>query len=253
MDPSTNGHMTRVAISGYASPRSSSSGGSSGQVAGRYRPPSAASPASSTSANPSSARPRGSRRRSRPRQHPQHGIDRAHLGHRGQRVQRRDDVGFAGGVGDEDQAGCPVRCLRPEIERPPARSSGSRRRGPRTPRPPRPAHPGGRPPRGSRRTRSAARRAGRSDAGRNEPRVACVPLDRFAAASMTSPSTRRSGGRTTGTAPVEHEVADRRALDEDGVEAVAHRGQRVVRGHHRRMHPHRDRAVVELLGEWPAA
>src|SRR5690606_1253329 len=36
------------------------------------------------------------------------------------------------------------------------------------------------------------------------------------------------GGRAAGAPAVEHQVADRGALDEDGVEAVPHRGQRVV-------------------------
>jgi hypothetical protein len=40
---------------------------------------------------------------------------------------------------------------------------------------------------------------------------------------------------------------DRVALDEHRVEAVAHRGERVVLGHHRRVDPHRDRAVVEAF------
>ena len=48
-------------------------------------------------------------------------------------------------------------------------------------------------------------------------------------------------GAAAGAPAVEHQVADRRALDEHGVEALPHRGQRVVDGHHRRVHPHADR------------
>ena len=58
-----------------------------------------------------------------------------------------------------------------------------------------------------------------------------------------------AGGRpAAGAAAVEHQLADRVALDEHGVEALAHAGQRVVHRHHRRVHAHGDLAagVVEL-------
>ena len=62
---------------------------------------------------------------------------------------------------------------------------------------------------------------------------------------MRSPSTALAVGQPAGAAAVEHELADGVALDEHGVEAVAHAGQRVVRGHHRRVHPHGDLAAVD--------
>ena len=74
------------------------------------------------------------------------------------------------------------------------------------------------------------------------------PRRRFMAASMRSPSTARRGRAAAGAAAVEHQLADGVALDEHRVEELAHRGQRVVDRHHRRVHPHRDLAV-ELLGD----
>ena len=57
------------------------------------------------------------------------------------------------------------------------------------------------------------------------------------------------GGRVAArAAPVEHELADGVALDEHRVERVADGRQRVVHGHHRRVHTHRDLAV-DLLGD----
>ena len=49
------------------------------------------------------------------------------------------------------------------------------------------------------------------------------------------------GRRAAGAAAVEHEVADGGALHEDGVEALAHGGQRVLERDHGRVHPHADR------------
>ena len=51
-----------------------------------------------------------------------------------------------------------------------------------------------------------------------------------------------------GAAAVEHQLADRVALDEHRVERVAHRRERVAERDHRRMHAHRDLAV-ELFGD----
>ena len=76
----------------------------------------------------------------------------------------------------------------------------------------------------------------------------CAPPTRFLAASTRSPSTADAVGLAAGAAPVEHELADRVALDEHRVERVAHRGERVVHRDHRRVHAHRDLAV-ELLGD----
>src|SRR5439155_18040577 len=57
----------------------------------------------------------------------------------------------------------------------------------------------------------------------------------------------RGGTRVAASAaPVEHELADLRALDEHGVEAVAHRRERVVRRDHRRVHAHRHLVLVTL-------
>jgi hypothetical protein len=61
---------------------------------------------------------------------------------------------------------------------------------------------------------------------------------------------RARGREPAGASAVEHQLADRHALDEHGVEALAHRGQRVTDGHHRRVHAHGDRiVVVEPLGD----
>ena len=55
------------------------------------------------------------------------------------------------------------------------------------------------------------------------------------------------GSRTAaGTAPVEHEIADRGAFDEHGVERIIDVGERVAGGDHRRMHPDGDLAVGAL-------
>ena len=60
-----------------------------------------------------------------------------------------------------------------------------------------------------------------------------------------------AGRRAAARAPaVEHELAAHRALDEDGVERAAHRGQRMGRGHHGRVHPHRELGpAVDQLGD----
>ena len=50
-------------------------------------------------------------------------------------------------------------------------------------------------------------------------------------------------------ASVEHERADRVTLDEHRVVAVAHTRERMRDRHHRRVHTHRERAVVEPLGD----
>ena len=57
----------------------------------------------------------------------------------------------------------------------------------------------------------------------------------------------RAGSREAAcTAPVQHQVLHGFALEEYGVEGVAHRGQRVIEGDHRRMHAHSDLAVLPL-------
>ena len=67
---------------------------------------------------------------------------------------------------------------------------------------------------------------------------------------MTSPSTALAVGDAAGAAAVEHERADGVALDEHGVVALAHAGQRMVQRHHRRVHPHaRPRRSPVLLGD----
>ncbi len=48
------------------------------------------------------------------------------------------------------------------------------------------------------------------------------------------------GRRATGTAPIEHQRADRRALDEHGVVTALDAGQGVCHRHHRRVHAHGD-------------
>ena len=55
-----------------------------------------------------------------------------------------------------------------------------------------------------------------------------------------------------GAPPVEHELADGAALDEHGVVAVAHAGQRVVARHHRRVDAHGHRESLLPLGPSPA-
>ena len=57
-----------------------------------------------------------------------------------------------------------------------------------------------------------------------------------------------------GAAAVEHQLADGVALDEHGVEALPHAGQRVVDGHHRRVDAHGDLpARRRRARRWPAA
>ena len=57
-------------------------------------------------------------------------------------------------------------------------------------------------------------------------------------------------GAAPGAAPVEHELAAHRALDEHCIEGAAHRGQRVGLGDHGRVHAHGDLgAAVEQLGD----
>ena len=60
---------------------------------------------------------------------------------------------------------------------------------------------------------------------------------------------RAGRGRTAGTAAVEHQRADRTALDEDRVVALAHAGERVGERHHRRVHAHTDRTTGVGLGD----
>ncbi len=59
---------------------------------------------------------------------------------------------------------------------------------------------------------------------------------------------RTGGGRPARAAPIEHEVTDRRALHEDGVEALAHGGQRVLDRDHGGMDPDADLTGCGLLG-----
>ena len=53
-------------------------------------------------------------------------------------------------------------------------------------------------------------------------------------------------GEAACAASVEHQVLHGLAFEEHCVEGVAHRGQRMGGGHHRRMHPHGDLAVLAL-------
>ena len=58
------------------------------------------------------------------------------------------------------------------------------------------------------------------------------------------------GRPAPGAAPVEHELAAHRALDEHGVEGAAHRGQRMRLRDHGRVHPDRELGTaVDQLGD----
>ena len=60
---------------------------------------------------------------------------------------------------------------------------------------------------------------------------------------------RGGGGRAAGAGAVEHQLAGRLALDEDGVEGLAHAGQRVAARDHRGVHARRDRRAVGAVGQ----
>ena len=81
------------------------------------------------------------------------------------------------------------------------------------------------------------------------PTEACEPLWRLSGGVDEVAQDGAGGGPPPGAPAVEHEVAHRGALHEDGVEALPHGGQRVLDGHHRRVHPHADLAGVGLLGD----
>ena len=134
----------------------------------------------------------------------------------------RMHVALARHVGDEDQT-APRRPGRP------APSTGSRRRVLAEQRRRRPALRAGRQHRCSGTRRNAARlwdgwpAAPRSGSGRSPPR-------RWCAASMRSPSTRRSGRGAPRSPAVEHELARSLAFHEHGVERPANRARGCVRG-----------------------
>jgi hypothetical protein len=78
--------------------------------------------------------------------------------------------------------------------------------------------------------------------------VAAVPLPEVAG-GVDHVAEDGAGGRRRPPPAVEQQLADRVALDEDGVEAVAHRRQRVAGRDHGRVHPHRHPPVAALLGD----
>ena len=79
----------------------------------------------------------------------------------------------------------------------------------------------------------------RADAGPDEPPDAARTARGEVDGRVDEVAQNGSGGGSAARAPaVEHEFTDRVALDEHGVEAVAHAGQRVLHRHHGRMDPH---------------